>query len=146
MKKQESLSTNEQKSLAWIMLHDQSPVSYGVDSWYGYEEMIPRGAVLPQKVSMDFVNIFDYSQYCNLPIYYRRTIEDVPIKLLGFGLGELRPEKQSWWQIKITMHLGKDLIGRLEVKSKCTKSRDSITFDGGVAFRAQVDQDLIGDK
>ena len=55
------------------------------------------------------------------------------VELYGIRLAE-----KAEMKVKVTMSMGKDLIGGFVVQDIFTRSKASISFDGGEALRAQL--------
>jgi hypothetical protein len=59
---------------------------------------------------------------------------DTLTKIKDVELHEIRLAKKVETKVKVTMSMGKDLIGNFTVQDTFTKSKASITFDGGEVF------------
>lgn len=130
------VKTNDQTSLSWVQLHDQSPSSYGISTWWGYYEMISRGASLPHEKTEIFESIFDYFDHETFTLCYRHSAQDAPVNIAKVELSGLRVAKKGITKVRTILRVEKDLVGLFTVEDTFTKSKKSITFDAGTAFRA----------
>jgi len=137
------VQTDRQTSLAWRQIHDESPASYGINTWGGYFEMIPPKALLPYKKTATLENALDYISHGMFTVYYRHSILEGPIELAKVELNGLRVAKEGVTKVKTTMRIGKDLMGSLKAQDSYTKSVASVVFDGGAAFRALKSHGLV---
>ena len=129
--------TDEQTSLAWVQLHDQSPTSYGIFTAKGYDELIPSSTPLPHSETQTFQTVFDYMDRATFEICHRESMLDVPVEITTVELVNIRVAKKGESKVKATITLDKDLIGNFTVQDTFTKSKASTVFDGRVAFRTQ---------
>jgi len=97
--------------------------------------MIPAKTRLPYEKTTKFVNALDYCQSTTFSIICRHSILDAPIKLARVNLPGIRVAKEGVTKLKATMSIGKNLVGRFDVYDTYTKSKASVAFDGGAAFR-----------
>ena len=125
-----------QKSLAWIQLHDESPASYGVDLWGGYSEMIPPKAALPCEKTALLENALDYIKQETFRVRYRRLILEAHVELARVEWNGMRFGKTGVAKLRATMRIGRDLVGSFRVHDVYTKSVACVFFDAGTAFRA----------
>lgn len=127
-------------SLAWLQLHDQSPASYGIQAFDGYLELIPPKTQLPCKKSETMESAFDYIRSVSFGICCRRTILDLPVEIAEDAeLDNVRTAKKGATKFKVTMRMGKDLMGNFIVQDTWTRSKVSVDFDGGRALQARTD-------
>lgn len=129
--------TDEQTSLAWVQLHDQSPTSYGIFTAKGYDELIPSGAPLPHSETQTFQTIIDHMDRATFEICHRKSMLDVPVEITTVELVGIHVAKKGESKVKATMTLDQNLIGNFTVQDTFTKSKASTVFDGGVACRTQ---------
>ena len=133
----------KETSLAWVQMFDESPASYGIDSWGGYVEMIPPKARLPYERVINLENALDYISYGIFTVYYRHSILKAPTELAKTKLNGLRVAKEGVTKMKATMTIGKDLRGTFKVQDNYTKSVASVRFDAGAALRTLKSDGLI---
>jgi hypothetical protein len=126
----------KETALAWVQLHDETPASFGINTWGGYLEMIPAKVPLPYKKTTKLVNALDSCHHMPFSILYRHSMLDLPVKLHGLDLAGIRVAKKEGTEMKATMTMAKNLIGSLSVYDTYTRSAASVVFDGGPAFRA----------
>jgi len=126
---------DEPKSLAWVQLHDQSPVSYGIFTESGYEELIAYGTPLPCTKSEKYQVTLGYIKGVTFEICYRRSIMDLPVEIETLDLHNVQFADIYVPRLRTTMMLEKDLTGRFTVEDLFTKSMASTTFDAGTAVR-----------
>ena len=131
-----NLVQTDQKSLAWVQLHEESSASYGIDLWGGYSEMIPPKAPLPCEKTINLENAVGYIRYENFVILYRQSILEAPVELAKVQLNGIRVAPNGVTRMKATMKIGKDLVGVFKTHDIYTKSAASVVFDAGAAFRA----------
>ncbi len=125
------------KSLAWRQLHDRAPSSYGVHSFNGYFELVPQNTPLPCKISRVMESAFDYIRNASFEVHCRRTILDVPLEIAEpVCLEKVRIGKKGEAKFKVTMEIGKDLIGQVTAQDTWTKCKVSSSFDGGRLLHA----------
>ena len=122
-------------SLSWVQIFDESPASYGIDSWGGYVEMIPPKARLPYEKVLNLENALDYISHGMFTVYYRHSILKAPIELAKIELKGLRVAKEGLTKMKAAMTIGKDLSGTFKVQDNYTKSAASVRFDAGVSLQ-----------
>jgi len=123
-------------SLAWRELHDQSPASYGVETFNGYVELIPPKTALPYEKSEIMESALDYIRVVSFGIACRRNMLDAPVEIAEDAvLDNVRLSKKGGAKFKVTMRMGKDLIGNLTAQDTWTKSKVSIDFDGAKLFQ-----------
>ena len=131
------LPASEHTSLAWLQLHDQSPISYGIQAFDSYLELIPPKTPLPCKKSEIMESAFDYIRSLSFGIVSCRTMLDLPTEIAeDAALCDIRIAKKGVTKLKVTMRMGKDLIGNFVVQDTCTRSKISVDFDGGRALQA----------
>ena len=140
---QGSVQKSQQTSLTWVQLYDESPVSYGIDTWGGYLEMIPPKARLPYEKSANLENALDYIKHGTFTIRYRQSILEAPIELAKVELNGIRVAKKGIAKAKATMRINMDLIGSFKVQDIHTKSAASLVFDAGAAFRASKGHGIV---
>lgn len=139
----DAVHVNNQTSLSWVQIHHQSPASYGIFTWWGYYEMIPQGASLPYEKIESFESTLNYFDHDTFTVCYRHSVKDASIYIAKLELSELRVAKKGKTKVKITLKVEKDLVGLLAVEDTFTKSKKSMTFDAGIAFRASSNHDLV---
>ena len=139
------VKTNGKKSLAWRQLHDWAPASYGVHSFDGYFELVPRNTSLPCKKSRTMESAFDYIRSASFEVCRRRTMLDVPLEIAEPAyLEKVRLGKKGEAKFKVTMEIGKDLIGQFTAQDTWTKYKVSSSFDGGRLLHAHApDKNLV---
>lgn len=125
----------KETSLSWVQMFDESPASYGIDSWGGYVEMVPPKARLPCKRTVKLENAIDYIRHGIFTIYYRHSILGALVELTKLELNGLRVAKEGMTKMKATMVIDKDLSGAFEAQDIYTKSFASVRFDAGAALR-----------
>ena len=141
-----AVKTNDQTSLAWVQLHDQSPASYGILIWSGYHEMISQGASLPHDKTEIFESILDYFDHETFTVSYRHSAQDAPVNIAKVELSGLRVAKIGVTKVRTMLRVEKNLVGRFAVEDTFTKSKKSVTFDAGTAFRALNSHGIITNK
>ena len=133
----------KETSLSWVQIFDESPASYGIDSWGGYVEMIPPKARLPYERVINLENALDYISQGVFTVYYRHSILKLPTEIAKTELNGLRVAKEGVTKMKATMTIGKDLSGTFKVQDNYTKSVASVRFDAGAALRTLKSDGLI---
>lgn len=133
----------KETSLSWVQMFDESPASYGIDSWGGYVEMVPPKARLPYERVVNLENALDYINHGLFTVYYRHSILKAPTELARTELNGLRVAKEGVTKMKATMTIGKDLSGTFKVQDNYTKSVASVRFDAGAALRTLKSDGLI---
>ena len=80
---------------------------------------------------------FDYIRSVSFGIASRRTMLDLPMEIAeDAALGDIRIAKKGVTKFKVTMRMGKDLIGNFVVQDTWTRNKISTDFDGGRALQA----------
>lgn len=126
-----------------MQVFDESPASYGIDSWGGYVEIVPPKARLPFERVVNLENALDYISRGLFTVYSRHSILKVPTELARTELNGLRVAKEGVTKMKATMTIGKDLSGTLKVQDNYTKSIASVRFDAGAVLRTLKSDGLI---
>ncbi|KAL9009738.1 MAG: hypothetical protein Q9173_005261 [Seirophora scorigena] len=133
----------KETSLSWVQMFDESPASYGIDSWGGYVEMVPPKARLPYERVVNLENALDYISHGLFTVYYRHSILKAPTELAKTELNGLRVAKEGVTKMKATMTIGKDLSGTFKVQDNYTRSVASVRFDAGAALQTLKSDGLI---
>lgn len=137
------MQVNDQTSLSWVQLHDQSPTSYSILTWTGYHELVAHETPLPHEKTEVFESVLDYFDHDTFTVCYRHSARDVPSNLATFELSGLRVAKKGIPKIKTTLRIGKDLLGFFAVEDIFTKSKKSVTFDAKPGLRALSNFDMV---
>lgn len=99
---------NQHTSVAWLQVHDQSPVSYGIQAFDGYLELIPPETPLPCKKSEIMESALDYIRSVSFGIASRRNMLDLPMEIAeDAALGDIRLAKKGVPKFKVTIRMGK---------------------------------------
>lgn len=133
----------KETSLSWVQIFDESPASYGIESWGGYVEMVPPKARLPYERFINLENALDYISHGMFTVYYRHSILRAPTELAKIELNGLRVAKEGLTKMKATMTIGKNLSGTFKVQDNHTKSAASVRFDAGAALRTLKSDSLM---
>src|SRR3954463_9926124 len=64
----------ETTSLAWLQLYEQSPISYGIQAFDGYMELVPSKTALPCEKSAIMESALDYVQGVSFQVACRRNM------------------------------------------------------------------------
>jgi len=123
--------------LAWVQLLDYTPAGYGVDTFFGYVELIPPNVALPCKATRTLESAFDYLKSADIPVCYRVSMLHLPTPITHMTLSGLRMAKKEHTRMKIRMELGKDLTGTVTAWDVFTRSTTSVEFDGRAAIQTQ---------
>jgi len=105
--------------------------------------MILPKAPLPHEKTETFESIFDYFDHETFTVCYRHSARDAPVDITKVELSGLRFTKKGITRVKVTLGVGKDLVGLFAVKNTYTKSKKSIVFDAELAFRALGSRGII---
>lgn len=124
-----AVQTNDQTSLIWVQIYDQSPASYGISTWWGYYEIIPQGASLLYEKTETFESILDYFNHETFTVCYRHSAQDAPSNIAIVKLSGLRVAKKGITKVKVLLRVEKDLVGFFAVEDIFTKRKKSIMFD-----------------
>lgn len=140
--------TETTKSLAWLQLHENSPVSYGIQAFDGYLELVPPKTPLPCEKSAKMESALDYVKGVSFQVACRGNVFDIPVNIgEAANLQEVRFAREGEAEFKVTMWIQKDLSGELIAQDTWTRSMVSIEFDGGGQRQFWPDhQRLIGTK
>lgn len=133
----------KETSLAWVQLFDESPASYGIESWGGYVEMIPPKARLPYERVVNLENALDYISCGMFTVYYRHSILKAPVEIARIELNGLRVAKEGLTKMEAMMTIGKNLSGTFKVQDNFTKSIASLDFDAGVALQRPQSDGIV---
>lgn len=140
---EEGLTNTQETALAWVQVYEQSPASYGVNTFDGYLEMAPSGAHLPFKATETLESAFDYITHDSIPVCCRASLLDAPVEIGKVELHGIRKAKKADTKVKVTLELGKDLVGTMTAQDVFTKSRASIEFQGRTVLRARVAENAL---
>lgn len=134
--------TGSDTSVAWVQVHDRSPVSYGLDTANGYLELVPAKTSLPCRVHETLHSMSDFIRYATFPVCYRRSMLDTPVIMAQLELRDIYVGKAGKAKADVTMDIGRDLIGKFTARDKRTKGEASIVFDGRAASGMDSDEKL----
>jgi hypothetical protein len=134
VKQRTNLLAAEQSSLIAVPVYERSPVSVGIDGWFGYEPMIAPGTSLPctrsaiLRSALDNLSQDTIKVCCYLPAT-RMRVEVAQLVLCG-----IRREKKEKTAMKAIMVLRTDLTGRFTVcftpeERGAAKKEASVDFD-----------------
>ena len=74
---------------------------------------------------------FDYIRSVSFKVYCRRTILDVSLEIAeSVCLEKIQIRKKRKAKFKVTMEIGKDLIGQVTAQDTWTKCKVSSSFEG----------------
>ena len=138
-----TMQVNDQTSLSWVQLHDESPTSYGILTWMGYHELIAHKTPLPYEKTNVFESVLDYFDHDTFTVCYRHSARDAPSNLATFELSGLHVAKRGRSKIRTTLRIGKELLGFFAVEDTFTKSKKSVTFDAKPDLRVLDSHDLV---
>lgn len=96
------------------------------------------------EIFTNVLNYFDYKIF--IVIFYRHSALDASVNIAKIKLSNLRIAKKRITKVRTMLRLEKDLVGRFAVEDTFTKSKKSVTFDAGTAFRALNSQGVIINK
>ena len=133
----------KETSLSWVQIFDESPASYGINSWGGYVEMVPLKARLPYERVVNLENALDYIKTGFFTVYYRHSNLKALTELARTELNGLRVAKEGVTKMKATMTISKDLSGTFKVQDNYTESVASVRFDAAAALRTLKSDGLI---
>jgi Hsp70 protein len=139
------LGSPRETSLAWVQLHDQTPAGYGVDTFFGYVEIIPPKTPLPCKATKTLESAIDYLRRTDIPVCYRTSMLHAPMQIANVTLDGLRIAKKEDTKMKVQMEIGKDLVGTVRAWDAFTRSTASVTFNGRVIAGAQGGDSTVVD-
>ena len=126
-----------------MQMFDEFSVSYDIDSWGEYVEMISSKARLSCKRTVKLENAVDYIRHEMFTIYYRYSILEVLVELIKVELNDLRVAKKEMIKMKTTMIIDKNLSGAFETQDTYIKSFAFVRFDAGTALRTLESDDLF---
>ena len=88
---------------------------------------------------------FHYIYSVSFKVQYRRTILDVSLEIVkSICLKKVQIGKKEEVKFKVTMKIGKDLIGQVTTQDTWTKYKVSSFFDGRRLFHAHsLDINLV---
>ncbi len=127
-------------SVAWVQVHDRSPVSYGLDTANGYLEFVPAKTSLPCRIHDTLHSMSDFIRYATFPVCYRRSMLDAPVIIAQLELRDIYVGKAGKVKADVTMDIGRDLIGKFTARDTRTKGEASIVFDGRAASGMESDE------
>ena len=142
---QSLVRSQRETSLAWVQLHDHTPAGYGVDTFFGYVELIPPKTPLPCKATKSLESALDYLRSTDVPVCYRTSMLHAPMQIANITLNGLRIAKKEDTKMKVRMEIGKDLVGTVTAWDAFTRSTASVTFNGRVIVRAQGGDNAVID-
>ncbi|KAL8764107.1 MAG: hypothetical protein Q9184_000249 [Pyrenodesmia sp. 2 TL-2023] len=128
-------ATEQRTSLVAVPIYETSPASIGIDGWFGYEEFIPAGAILPCSKSVTLVSAFDYIRESSIQVCGYLPGPRLRVDLADFTVHGIRKAKKEKTTIKATMLLRTDLTGRFTARfvpeDGGASAQSSINFHGG---------------
>lgn len=133
-------SMSERKPPALQPLYDSAPVSFGVEGFDGYTELISRGTLLPTSKTQRMESALDYVRNVSFGICYSRNPLNPPIRICDdIAIAIVNPARAGLTQIKVVMEIGKDLKGSVTIK-EATETSTTVSFDGNVALQSPPSQ------
>ena len=103
-------------------------------------ELVPPKTTLPYEKSEMMESALDYNRVVSFGVACRRNMLDAPLEIAEDAvLNNIRLSKKGGAKFKVTMQMGKDLIGNLTAQDTWTKSKVSVDFDGAKLFQSRRD-------
>ena len=108
-----------------MQMFDEFSVSYDIDNWGEYVEMILSKARLSYERIINLENVLNYISYEIFTIYYRHSILKAFIELVKIKLNDLRIAKKKMIKMKTIMTIDKNLRDTFKVQDNYIKN---VTF------------------
>lgn len=107
---------NKITSVTWTRIYDRSPVSYEVNTFDGYLEIILPEHDLPCEKTENLESVFDYISQVSWSICSRMSLLHAPVELAHVKSSGIWVAERSNAQVRVTIKLDKSLYGSFKAQ------------------------------